>query len=171
VINVLLFLILTLIAEIVGTVGGFGSSVFFVSLGQFFFDFQTVLALTGLLHIFSNTAKLVLFRKSIDWKITAWLGITSIVLAIAGAYATRYIDFVYAKLLLGFFLIAFSVVFYARPSITLAPLAQMRSWEEVWPVLWQASSEPVESSEGSCLLLLTWKKISLLVLPLPLILV
>jgi hypothetical protein len=70
VINILLFLILTLIAELVGTVGGFDSSVFFVSIGQFFFDFQTVLALTGLLHIFSNTAKLMLFRKSIGWKIT-----------------------------------------------------------------------------------------------------
>jgi hypothetical protein len=34
----------------------------------------------------------------------------------------------------------------------------MRSWEEVWPVLWQASSEPVESSGGSCLVFLTWKK-------------
>jgi uncharacterized protein len=120
-INILLFLVLTLLAEIVGTIGGFGSSIFFVPIAQFFFDFQTVLALTGLLHIFSNTAKLILFRKSIDWKITAWLGITSVVLAIVGAYATRYMDFAYAKLILSVFLLIFSITFYLKPSFTVSP--------------------------------------------------
>lgn len=119
--NIFIFFLLTLIAEILGTIGGFGSSVFFVSLGQFFFDFQTVLALTGLLHIFSNSAKLVLFRKSIDWKLTLWLGVTSIALAIGGAYLTNYVDFAYSKLILGIFLIAFSIFFYFKPTFTFAP--------------------------------------------------
>jgi hypothetical protein len=60
------------LAEILGTVGGFGSSLLFVSIGQFFFDFPTVLALTGLLHIFSNIAKLWFFRKTIDKKLSLW---------------------------------------------------------------------------------------------------
>jgi uncharacterized protein len=117
----LLFFLLTLLAEVLGTLGGFGSSVFFVSLGQFFFDFQTILALTGMLHIFSNSAKLLLFRKTIDWKLTLWLGVTSIVLAILGAWLTSRVDFEYAKLVLGIFLIVFSVFFLAKPAITLAP--------------------------------------------------
>lgn len=41
----ILFFILTLVAEILGTIGGFGSSLFFVSLSQFFYDFKIVLAL------------------------------------------------------------------------------------------------------------------------------
>jgi len=56
---VFLFFFIALFSEIVGTVAGFGSSVFFVPLAGFFFDFHTVLALTSLLHVFSNAAKLV----------------------------------------------------------------------------------------------------------------
>lgn len=59
--SLLLFFVLTLISEILGTVGGFGSSLFFVSVAQFFYPFNAVLALTGLLHMFSNSAKLVFF--------------------------------------------------------------------------------------------------------------
>ena len=82
-----LFFILTLLAEILGTIGGFGSSLFFVSLSQFFFNFKTILALTGMLHVFSNIAKVVLFRKTIDWKLVLWLGVSSTLLAIGPASA------------------------------------------------------------------------------------
>ncbi len=120
-VDYVVFFILTLIAEIMGTIGGFGSSLFFVSISQFFYDFHTVLALTGLLHIFSNTAKIVLFRKSIDWKLTLWLGISSVLLAIMGAYVTRYVDFLYAKIIMAFFLITFSTFFLLKPSFSLFP--------------------------------------------------
>lgn len=120
-VDYLIFFILTLIAEILGTIGGFGSSLFFVSISQFFYDFQKVLALTGLLHIFSNTAKIFLFRKEIDWKLTLWLGVSSVSLAIVGAYVTRHVDFLYAKMIMAFFLITFSSFFFIRPSFALFP--------------------------------------------------
>ena len=62
----IVFLILALLAEIIGTVGGFGSSVFFVPLAAFYFDFQTVLGLTAVFHLSSNISKIGLFRKGID---------------------------------------------------------------------------------------------------------
>ena len=34
------FLLLSLLAEIIGTIGGFGSSVFFVLIANFYFDFH-----------------------------------------------------------------------------------------------------------------------------------
>ena len=111
----IVFFLLTLFAEIIGTIGGFGSSLFFVSLLQFLYDFQTVLALTGILHVFSNSAKLFLFWKSIDWKLVRWLGISSVLLAIGGAFLTRYVEFEYAKILLGIFLIVFSIWMLLRP--------------------------------------------------------
>ena len=40
--NDVLFLFLAFLSEIVGTVGGFGSSVFFVPMAQFFLEFKTV---------------------------------------------------------------------------------------------------------------------------------
>jgi uncharacterized membrane protein YfcA len=119
--DIVLFLALTLIAEILGTLGGFGSSLFFVPLSQFFFDFQTILALTGVLHVFSNSAKILLFRKSIDWMVTLWLGGSSIMLAIAGAFATRFMSFQYASLGLGIFLMCFSVLLFIRPLFSILP--------------------------------------------------
>ncbi|WP_243641651.1 hypothetical protein [Maribacter algicola] len=53
-------------AEVVGTVGGFGSSVFFVPFGNFFFDFHIVPGLTALFHLFSNMSKFILFKKGLD---------------------------------------------------------------------------------------------------------
>ena len=60
------FLLLALLAEIAGTVGGFGSSVFFVPIANFYFDFQSVLGITALFHLASNVSKLGLFRGGID---------------------------------------------------------------------------------------------------------
>ena len=49
----LLFFLTALLSEIVGTVAGFGSSVFFVPMAGFFFDFHQVTALTSILHVFT----------------------------------------------------------------------------------------------------------------------
>ncbi|HNP95271.1 MAG TPA: sulfite exporter TauE/SafE family protein [Cyclobacteriaceae bacterium] len=117
----LLFFLLTLIAEIAGTVGGFGSSVFFVSLGQFFYSFQTILALTGILHVFSNTSKLIFFWKTIDWRLVIWIGLSSVALAIGGAILTRWVEFTYAKMLLGIFLIALATILLSKPKSKITP--------------------------------------------------
>ena len=51
-----IFLALALLAEIIGTIGGFGSSVFFVPIGNFYFDFHSVLGLTAIFHLSSNVS-------------------------------------------------------------------------------------------------------------------
>ena len=61
------FLLLALIAEIIGTIGGFGSSVFFVPIGNFYFDFYSVLGLTAVFHLSSNLSKIFLFKKGHSW--------------------------------------------------------------------------------------------------------
>lgn len=114
-----LFFLLTLLAEILGTISGFGSSLFYVSILQFLYGFQTVLALTAILHVFSNTAKIILFRKTIEWKLVLWLGVSSVLFTIVGAYLTRYGNFGYMKSVLGVFLVGFSTLFYLRPDIKL----------------------------------------------------
>ncbi len=117
----LLFLVVALISEILGTVGGFGSSAIFVPLAGFFFSLQTVLALTGVLHVFSNIAKLLLFRKTIDYKIVLWIGIPSVVLVIIGAQLNSMIDLKFAELILGIFLILFSTFLLLKPQFRLTP--------------------------------------------------
>src|SRR4051812_39333704 len=106
-----IFLLVTLAAEILGTIGGFGSSVFFVSISHFFFDMQTVLALTGLLHVFSNIFKIGLFRKNIDWRLTMLIGFPSVALTFVGALLTSFVNMESVKLVLGIFLLALAFLF------------------------------------------------------------
>jgi len=119
--DLIIFFLVTLITEVLGTVGGFGSSVFFVPAAQFFFSMQVVLAVTGLLHVFSNISKLVLFGKSINWRIVLGLGISSTLMCIAGAYLTTIVELRYAKVGLGVFLVALSTFLLLLPSFSLKP--------------------------------------------------
>jgi uncharacterized membrane protein YfcA len=116
-----LFLVLAFFSEVAGTVAGFGSSVFFVPLAGFFFDFHVVLALTSILHVFSNAAKLVLFRSHVQWRLLLLLGIPSTIFVIVGAYLSARLEFKYTELILGLFLIAFSAFFLLRPRAKLSP--------------------------------------------------
>jgi uncharacterized protein len=115
------FYILALISEIIGTVGGFGSSVFFVPLATFFFEPKIVLGLTALLHVFSNLAKLILFWKHIDHRIFKLFGIPGIIGVAIGAFASVYLIFTYGSLMLGIFLLSFAILFLIRPSLEIAP--------------------------------------------------
>lgn len=117
-----LFFLMAFATELIGTVGGFGSSVFFVPLAALFFGMQTVLALTSILHVFSNSAKLLLFRRHIDYRLLLLLGVPSVLLVIVGAWLSTRIDLKYSGLILGVFLIMLSTFFYIFPNAKIAPL-------------------------------------------------
>jgi uncharacterized membrane protein YfcA len=116
-----LFLLLALLSEIIGTVAGFGSSVFFVPLAGLFFDFREVLALTSILHVFSNLAKLLLFGRSVRWRLLFLLGVPSILFVILGAVLSTRLQFKFTELILGVFLMAFSLFLFLRPLAKLNP--------------------------------------------------
>jgi uncharacterized protein len=80
-----LFFLMAFLYEIIGTIAGFGSSVFFVPLAGFFLPFHEVLALTSILHVFSNTAKLILFGRHVRWRLLILIGVPSIVFVVIGA--------------------------------------------------------------------------------------
>lgn len=111
-----LFFLIALLSEIVGTVAGFGSSVFFVPLASFFFDFHQVLALTSILHVFSNAAKLVFFGKHIQLRLLLLFGIPSVAAVIVGAYLSTKLTLRFDELTLGLFLILLSVFLLRNPS-------------------------------------------------------
>ena len=117
----ILFFILAFISEIIGTISGFGSSVFFVPLAGMLFDFQTTLVLTGILHIFSTSAQVILFRKSINWKLMFLIGLPSVLMVMLGAYLNNKIDLKYAELAMGIFLIAFAITFFKKKDLKFKP--------------------------------------------------
>lgn len=110
------FSFLALLTEIIGTVGGFGSSLFFVPLAQFFFDMKTVLGITAVFHVFSNAVKLFLFRKTIDRKLSILFGIPSVLFVILGAWLTTVVSFRFDQIILAAFLIGFSSFMLAVPT-------------------------------------------------------
>lgn len=116
-----LFFLLAFLSEVVGTVAGFGSSVFFVPLASFFFEFHQVLALTSLLHVFSNAAKLVLFGKHVRFRLLFLLGTPSVAGVILGAYLSTKLTFKFDELILGLFLIAFSLFLLWNPKAKIFP--------------------------------------------------
>lgn len=115
------FILLALFAEILGTVGGFGSSLFFVPIAGFFFDFQSVLGITALFHLSSNVSKIALFRKGFDKKLIIQIGIPAVLFVILGAFLTRFIDNAYLSLALSIFLISISLILLIFKKFVLKP--------------------------------------------------
>lgn len=116
-----IFFTLTLIAEIIGTVGGFGSSVFFVPIANFYFDFHAVLGITAMFHLFSNASKIALFKEGLNKSMILWIGLPSILFVIIGAIVSKYLDNNNAELFIGIFLSSFSLLILIFPQLKLYP--------------------------------------------------
>lgn len=109
-----IFILLALVAEIIGTIGGFGSSVFFVPIGNFYFDFHSVLGLTAVFHLSSNISKIFLFKKGLDEKLLLTIGIPSVVFVVIGGLLSKYVNTEFLEVFLGIFLVGFSLFFLIK---------------------------------------------------------
>lgn len=115
--NDILFLVSSLVSVIVGTVAGFGSSTVLLPIALFFVDFKTAIILVAILHISGNISKITIFKQGLDWKLLAVFGIPSVLLALLGANLIDTIPQDIMKLILGIFLIAFSMTTFLKPSV------------------------------------------------------
>lgn len=119
--NLLLFILLALLAEILGTVGGFGSSLFFIPIASYFLDFHSVLGITALFHVSSNIVKVGFFRTGFDQKVVLSIGIPAVMFVIVGAYLSRFIETTILEISLSIFLIVVSLVFLVFKNIIVKP--------------------------------------------------
>lgn len=106
----LLFFVSAFIAEIIGTVAGFGSSTPFLPLALFFVDFKTALILAALFHIFGSISRITFFRHGLNKKLIFIFGLPSVILTIIGALVVNYLPQEILKLILGLFLFMFSII-------------------------------------------------------------
>lgn len=116
-----LFILLALLAEILGTVGGFGSSLFFVPIASYFLDFHSVLGITALFHVSSNLSKIAFFRKGFDKKLLLTIGVPAVLFVIVGAFISNYIDTQILEIALAVFLILISLSFLLFKNIVIKP--------------------------------------------------
>ncbi len=105
-----MFYALALLAEILGTVSGFGSSILFVPLAAFFFDFHEVLGITALFHVFSNISKIFLFRKGMDRSIVQFMGLPAVGFVLLGALLSRFAPVKELELMLSVFMVVVSTL-------------------------------------------------------------
>jgi len=119
--NLALFIFLALLAEILGTVGGFGSSLFFVPIASYFLDFYSVLGITALFHVSSNITKIVFFRKGFDKKLVLSIGIPAIGFVIIGGVLSKYIPTQLLEIGLAIFLIFISLTLLIFKSLKIKP--------------------------------------------------
>ncbi len=115
------FIVLSLLAEVLGTVGGFGSSMFFVPIAGMFFDFHTVLGVTALFHVLSNLSKIALFRNGFDKRLVLTIGIPAVLFVILGAYISRFVNSTLLEMFLAFFLISVSLILLIFQKLELKP--------------------------------------------------
>lgn len=107
--DLFLFLLLSLFSEILGTIGGFGSSVFFVPMASHFMAFKTVLGVTALYHVGSNLSKIALFRKGLDRTLLFYLGVPAVIAVIIGGILSKYIASPFLSTALGVVLVLLSI--------------------------------------------------------------
>lgn len=115
------FILLALLAEVLGTVGGFGSSLFFVPIAAYFLDFHSVLGITALFHVSSNLSKIALFKKGIDRKLVLSMGIPAVLFVILGAYLSRFVSSRLLEGILAGFLILISLLFLLFRQLNIQP--------------------------------------------------
>ncbi len=117
---ILLFFIVAFLSIVVGTVAGFGTSTIFLPMALFFLDFQTALVLVAITHISGNVGAVGFFREGLDKRLIILFGVPSIILTIIGAYLVIFIPQLTLEILLGIFLLIFSIYSLLRPDFKVA---------------------------------------------------
>ncbi len=101
------FIFFALVAEIMGTLAGFGSSTILLPIALSFFDFGTALSLVAIFHIFGNIGRVGFFRKGIDGEIVFGFVIPSAIASLIGASLVGLVPSDILKGLLGVFLVLY----------------------------------------------------------------
>lgn len=112
-----LFFISALIAEIIGTIAGFGSSTIFLPLALLYVDFKTAIVLVAIFHLFGNLSRIIFFKQGFDKRIILQFGVPSVLLSLLGAFLIGVLPQQVLKLILGIFLITTSASFLIKPGL------------------------------------------------------
>jgi len=114
---VVLFFISAFVAEIIGTIAGFGSSTIFLPLALLFFDFKTSLILVALFHIFGNIGRVNFFRHGLDKYTLLIFGFPSVIFTLFGALLVNYVASDLLKGILGLFLAVYAILFLYKDDL------------------------------------------------------
>lgn len=110
----ILFFASAFLAEVAGTIAGFGSSTIFLPLALLFFDFRTALVLVAFFHIVGNIGRISFFKKGLDKGLLLRFGLPSVLLTLVGALLVSFIPQEALKGVLGVFLITYAAYSFLK---------------------------------------------------------
>ncbi len=122
--EVILITIVVVIASSVGTLTGFGTSTLMVPVMLSFYPFEQTLLFVGIIHLFGNIWKLLLFRKGFRWRLILSFGIPGIATAYLGAILVKMMFDKSPTVLLrilGAFLICYVIYLFLKSSFKVKP--------------------------------------------------
>lgn len=117
--SLFLFLFAALVAEIIGTFTGFGTTTILVPASSFFIPLKEAIVLVGLFHFFGTFWRALFFFRGIDWKITLLFGIPALIFAGVGASLLATVDVRLLTRILGVLLILYAAYSLTKHKITL----------------------------------------------------
>jgi len=110
-----------LIAEIAGTISGFGSSSILLPMAHQFFDYQNAIILVAIYHIFGNASRLSLTYHHWDKRVFFLFGIPSVIATIIGASLIGKANPDILKLILAIVLTLFATYSLWKPEFKVTP--------------------------------------------------
>ncbi len=107
--QVILLCILILVASVVGTATGFGTSTVMIPVMTLFVPLPITLLFVGIIHLCGDIWKVLLFKRGFEWKLVLGFGIPGIVASFLGASLSLHAQALPLKQILGAFLILYVV--------------------------------------------------------------
>ena len=111
--------LLTLLGSAIGTATGFGTSTIMIPVMILFLPIPISLLFVGIIHLFGNIWKVMLFKGGLDWKLVLGFGIPGIAASYLGASLSMQAYNLPLKQILGVFLILYVIYLFIKRDWTL----------------------------------------------------
>jgi uncharacterized protein len=107
--EVILLCLLTLFASGIGTATGFGTSTVMIPVMVLFVPVPIALLFVGIIHLFGDIWKILLFKRGFDWALLLGFGISGIAASYLGASLSLQVQVIPLERILGAFLILYVI--------------------------------------------------------------
>ncbi len=111
---ILLLCLLTLAASGIGTATGFGTSTVMIPVMVLFEPLPTALLFVGIIHLWGDLWKVLLFKKGFDWKLILGFGLAGVAASYLGASISVEAQNFPLKRVLGGFLIGYVLFLFLK---------------------------------------------------------
>lgn len=102
-----LFLACAFIAEIIGTMAGFGAATVLTPIAVWFMDIKTAVAIVAAFHLCGNASRLYFFGRQIRWRIVWQFGLIGVAGSFVGAELASRVSASALQVALGVFLLVY----------------------------------------------------------------